>query len=496
MVILICSLVLIGWQFDIEIFKRILPSFVAMNPLAAICFIASATGFLVVRTRPAPKLRQWEMFLLVSSVMVAATGVIARYITHKHFFLADRVLFSSKLDVAGQLPNYMAPNTAIGFIIIGLSLLLLNSRHKVFRRISQYLAGAVAFASSIAILGYLYGSQQPFIGFRAFIPIAVHSAICFILLSTAILMSRPREGLMSLFSSSGGAGFMMRRLLVPAVLLPTILGWLRIQGQRANLYNTDIGVSLTIATNILLGCILVWVAGYVLNKKEREIDQAKDEFLNLATHQLRTPVTSVKMGLSMLSDGTVGPMNEKQIEVVEGALVASERELKLVNDLLNVAKADAGRMILKKAQTNLDKLIRSVVNEQKTIIDARNQHIDVELSNIQAFIDPDRFRMAIENLISNASKYSADGGHIRIKAEEASDRILIEVVDNGVGMAPEDINKIFVKFTRLDNPLSKERGGTGLGIYLVQKIVELHGGNIRVESELGRGSKFTIELPG
>jgi signal transduction histidine kinase len=496
LVILIAILVLAGWQFNVEILKRAWPSFFPMNPLTAVCFIASGVALLLVRNYQAARLRRWEKLLLGLAVAVTGALILTRYVFHISF-MPDRALFTSKLGIIGsgiQKPNAMAPNTALDFVLIGISLMLFDARAKIVRNLSQFLATIVTFLSLVAILGYTYDSKA-LLQFRAFIPIAVHSAVCFLLLGTAILCARPQQGFIRLFSSEGGAGYIMRRLLIPAVLLPTILGWLRIQGQRANLYNTEIGVALTVAANIVLGCILVWITGYVLNKKEHEIDQAKDEFLSLVAHQLRTPATSAKLGLAMLSDRTEGPLNDEQAKLVAVALESCNLETQLINNLLNVARMDAGRVTLKKVPADLGEIARETVREQKPVIDLRRQRVDLADPPLPIVADADRLKMAIDNLVSNASKYTPEGGELSVTVKKLGNKAVVEVADKGVGMAQDDIPKIFTKFTRLDNPLSKERGGTGLGVYLAKKIVELHKGKLTVNSELGKGSQFTIELP-
>ena len=496
MVMLIAALVLAGWQFNVEVLKRGWPTFFPMNPVTAVCFIASAAALLLVRKHKPARLRRWEKLLL--GLAVAATGalVLGRYIFHINF-MPDRALFSSKLDIIGggiDKPNAMAPNAALGFVLIGVSLIFFDTKSKIARALSQSLALTVAFLSIIAVLGYVYDNKA-LLEFKTFIPIAVNSAVCFLLLSIAILCARPEQGFMKLFSSEGGAGFVMRRLLVPAVLLPTTLGWLRLWGQRADLFNTEIGVALTIAANIFLGCVLVWIAGYVLDKKEHEIDRAKDEFLSLAAHQLRTPATGAKLAIAELGEETAGPLTAQQKKFVKIAAEACEQETRLIDNLLNVARLDAGRLILQKEPTDLGELVRGVVEEQKPVINSRHQRIKLTAPPLKAVADAERLRMAIENMVNNASKYTPEGGEFSVAVRHAGNKAFIEVSDKGVGMSPDDIPKIFNKFTRLNNPLSKGRGGTGLGVYLTKKVVDLHGGKLTVTSRQGKGSRFTIELP-
>lgn len=486
-------MVLVGWQFNIEVFKRILPGLVAMNPMTAICFILSATAVLLLRIHPVAQPMRVIATMLALSVALIGGAVMSRYIWILPFW-PDRLFFTEKLNVAGQIPNVMAPNTALCFLLMGLALLLLDFQIKSKIRIAQFVSVIAALIALFAILGYVYDSYS-LIGVAAFIPIALHTAVCFLLLATAVLASRPKNGIMFLYSNEEAAGFITRRLLVVAILMPAILGWLRIMGQNAGLYDNELGATLLVVATIFMLVLINSISGGILYRKEKEVEKAKDEFLGLATHQLQTPLTGVKLQLGVLQEGYYGKLLDEQLNAVNEADDANEREIRIVQDLLNVAHADSGRMVLKKAETNLKELVANIVKEQSSTITQRKQTVALHAKNVVVPVDAHRIRMAIENLLSNASKYTPDGGTLEVEVSETSNEAKVRVSDTGVGIDKKDITKLFGKFTRLDNPLSQVRGGTGLGMYLVRKIVDLHGGSIDVQSEVGKGSTFTIILP-
>lgn len=229
---------------------------------------------------------------------------------------------------------------------------------------------------------------------------------------------------------------------------------------------------------------------------EQQLDIAKDEFVSLASHQLRTPATGVKLILSMLSKGDFGKLTPIQERYLHKAIQSNDRQLQIIEDLLNVARVDAGKMELDFQYADLVPLLRGIVNEHLPIVHGRQQSIKLTMPrNLTAFIDVDKVHMAIENLLSNASKYSSSGGLISISLTESPDDAVLSVSDTGVGIAPHDISKLFTKFTRLENELSATVGGTGLGLFLVKNIVELHYGNIQVDSKKDVGSTFTLRLP-
>lgn len=230
---------------------------------------------------------------------------------------------------------------------------------------------------------------------------------------------------------------------------------------------------------------------------DRALENAKNDFVSLASHQLRTPATGVKMLLSLLTGGYVGKLTDEQLGVVTQAYEANERQLRVANDLLNVAYAEAGRLTLRKRSIDLRDCISRAVAEQLPIVTKREQHLAVELpaKAVRAVVDADRLYLVMENLISNASKYTPTGGDITVSLSTTASHYQIAVTDTGIGIPKNQISKLFHRFSRIDNQLSGEAGGSGLGLYLTKLIVELHKGEIQVHSTTGQGSTFTVLLP-
>lgn len=236
--------------------------------------------------------------------------------------------------------------------------------------------------------------------------------------------------------------------------------------------------------------------------REREkllaLNASKDEFISLASHQLRTPATIVKQYLGMILDGFVGELSPEMREMVQKANDSNDRQIEIVDDLLRVARLDAGKIKLVKSTVGILPLVQEVVTEHLTILEERKQTttINYNESGISAMIDRSRMKMVIENLLDNASKYSPEGKKITITITKRTDAVAIAIKDEGVGIDEEDMPKLFRKFSRLNNPLSVAVGGTGLGLYWAKRIITLHGGMIDVRSRPGSGSVFTIILPG
>lgn len=228
-----------------------------------------------------------------------------------------------------------------------------------------------------------------------------------------------------------------------------------------------------------------------------ELNVAKDEFISLASHQLRTPATGVKQYINMALDGYAGEINPKLRMFLEKANDSNERQLTVINDLLKVAQVDAGHVILRKQTIDVGEVVPGILNEQSEKFAKRNQEVIFEAPDkkMLANVDGVKLRMVIENVIDNASKYTPQGKNIRVDLRNTDGFVTIAVTDEGVGIAKKNLDKVFQKFLRIDNSLSAEVGGTGLGLYWVKKIVDLHNGTIEVDSRMNKGSTFTISLP-
>jgi signal transduction histidine kinase len=256
----------------------------------------------------------------------------------------------------------------------------------------------------------------------------------------------------------------------------------------------------------LLTCVffagLVW---YLITDRERkyarqkqqEVQTAKDDLLSLASHQLRTPATVVKQYVGMLLQGYGGKLSPQQVGMLTNAYESNERQLEIINQLLYVARLDAGRIRLHPEKVDIVTLLRDVTRDQKEAIQQRRHKIAYKLPRrpLPVEVDPHYMRMVLENLLTNAIKYTPEGGVITLTITKHAKEVHIAVADNGVGISEEVQANVFEKFTRVENELSTDVNGSGVGLYLTQQIVHLHGGAITVTSVPGKGSTFTVQLP-
>jgi len=226
---------------------------------------------------------------------------------------------------------------------------------------------------------------------------------------------------------------------------------------------------------------------------EKEIDQMKDDFVHSITHDLRNPLASVRGLLKLLMDGGPGPLTEKQKKMLTTMDHASARLLSLINDILDVAKIETGKMVINLADCNMKQIVERVIEIQQPLAVRKNINIEFacpqELLSFSA--DPGLLERLVTNLIGNAIKFTPEYGKVNVKIEDLPERILVEVADTGPGIPPEYLNRVFDKFQQLDTT----KGGTGLGLTISKYIVEGHLGKIWAESKVGEGAKFSFWIP-
>ncbi len=256
----------------------------------------------------------------------------------------------------------------------------------------------------------------------------------------------------------------------------------------------------TIVTPIILeGKIIGVVKTFRDITKEREIDQAKTEFVSLASHQLRTPLSTINWYTEMLLAGDVGKLNEEQEEYLKEVYKGNQRMVSLVNALLSVSRMDLGTFVFEPEPTDVTRLLNNVIEEQKFHIDRKkiilSTKFQTPLPLIQA--DPKLLNMVVQNLLSNSVKYTPDGGTVELSLvlEPANKLLLLTISDSGYGIPKDQQGKIFTKLFRADNVREKNTEGTGLGLYIVKSVIDNLGGKVWFESEENKGTTFFVELP-
>ena len=228
----------------------------------------------------------------------------------------------------------------------------------------------------------------------------------------------------------------------------------------------------------------------------KQLDQMKSDFVNMVAHELRSPLVSIRQLHSVLVEGLAGELEEKQQEFISRGIKKIDTLLELINDLLDVAKIEAGKYVRHKVPTDIGRIIQETVSlmeprakDQGIILTYTSQG----LKPVQS--DPKNMEEIFNNLISNAINYSPEGGRVTVSAQGLGEYVEIKVEDTGVGIASEELPKIFDKFYRVKHPKTRQVTGTGLGLAIVKGVVDAHHGTIDVESVVDKGTTFRILLP-
>ena len=233
------------------------------------------------------------------------------------------------------------------------------------------------------------------------------------------------------------------------------------------------------------------------NAQLHKLDEAKDEFISMASHQLRTPLTSIKGYISMLMDGDVGEVSKEQKHLLSEVFISSERMVRLIGDFLNVSRLQTGKFVIDKHPIDLAKIVDQEVDSLETNAASRGlTFIYKKPKNIpQLMLDENKIQQVIMNFCDNAIYYSKDNSKIKIALELVGDSVEFTVIDTGIGVPADQQEQLFNKFFRATNARQQRPDGTGVGLFLAKKVIDAHDGEIIFKSKEGKGSIFGFRLP-
>ena len=233
------------------------------------------------------------------------------------------------------------------------------------------------------------------------------------------------------------------------------------------------------------------------NKQLRRISESKSKFLAMTSHEIRTPLNAIVGFSELLEDTTYGELNAMQLDFAQNIREAARDLLALLSDVLDLSKVEAGRMRLELSPVSLARVTEGIRKIVRGL--ARDTEVEMTVSveppNLTVLADEQRIKQILYNLLSNAIRYSPHGGKVELRAVEAGDMAQVSVIDHGPGIAPEEQEKIFEAYYRIPAEGEEQDAGTGLGLPLTQRLVEMHHGELTVQSEPGAGSTFTFTIP-
>jgi signal transduction histidine kinase len=231
----------------------------------------------------------------------------------------------------------------------------------------------------------------------------------------------------------------------------------------------------------------------LLSERIAALERAKTEFLNIASHELRGPMTVIKGYLTMLEAGSLGEMSTKAKSVLPLLISKSDEVNWMIEQMIEASRLEEGRLALKKRHGDIVELTDTAIAGVRMLLAGHELEVDEPSSPIEADVDPDRFQIVIRNLLSNAAKYSPNGTAITVRVRRTGENATVAVIDQGVGIAPSDQGHLFTRFGRIET--MQHVAGTGLGLWLSREIALMHDGDLTVQSALGEGSTFLLTLP-
>lgn len=498
---------LLGWVLNIPALRSVHPNLVGMSMLTAVCLVACGVGLLFLqRGRPT-----WAK----RTGLLLGAGVCALALLK----VMDGWLFPEFLGVLagpwgpGEVyPGAMSDYTVGSLLLLGGAIMLLSWETEEGYAPAQFLSLGSAAIGMFVLIGYVYDVHSIIHGTPSF-PMALTSAVSIVSLNVGVLSARPDRGPMVVLSRDTPGGHLMRRLLPVFLLIPFVLGWLRLQGERVGLYDTWFGVALM--TALMSACFLgvTWHNAYLLDRKEREREEAlaalrsaydrlqradrhKDEFLAIVSHELRTPLNFVTGFVGFLQEGIGGALNPEQQSYADKAMGGAERLLGLVDDLVEYARILSGKLKLDPVPTPYAMLLAEAVERIQPAAADKAVAVACEAEETGLpVIDGYRVAQALNKLIDNAVKFTPEGGRVTLRAWVREGVLRTEVSDTGPGIPPAEQWNIFRHFQQADMSSTRASGGLGLGLAICKGIVEAHGGTLGVQSEPGAGSTFWFELP-
>jgi len=512
LLLLLGALVLLGWLWNIELLTTVLPGRVTMKPNTALGFLF--LGLALFGLTGSRRTRSTQFWSAASATVVMLLGLLtlSEYLFHADLGI-DQLLFKDLLQ--SPYPGRMAHITAFNFCMAGFSVLLLAFSEKR-ANISQALAAATGLSALFAIIGYLYGVPALY-GSIEYSSMALHTGIGFLVGALSVLFCRPDMGLMSVLTNPYPGGWLARKLLPLAALVPAGLGAVCIHSR---LFSSDVRLNIAclVVSQMVLFMALVWGLAFVLNRAEAEKATAQEA---LARSEKLLQQSQKMEAIGLLAGGVAHDFNnllavingyselllerldlpDSDRRSLEQIKQAGSSAASLTRQLLMLSRQQVVQpVVLNINQTvgNLDKMLRRLIKEniQFSFV------LDPQLDRVKA--DPGQIEQIVLNLVVNARDAMPNGGTLRIQTKNveksnshagpgasASRFVLLEVTDTGTGMDQQTQSHIFEPFFT-----TKAVGkGTGLGLATVYGIVKQSSGHIEVQSTLGRGSSFQIYLP-
>ena len=505
--------VLLGWAIDNSAMKSVLPGFISMKANTAAILVLLSTVLIILHERTKSINRVVLSTVICIFVIVLSVLTLLQYLTNANFGI-DEMLFLEEAAALGRFPpGRLAPITGVNFIFLSVAFLVGNVPRKPWIQFSQFLTILVFFSGGQAFLGYVMGMSYVF-GAAYYTQMALHTAVGFILLSIATLLSRADEGYVKAFTAKTSTSVLVRRLLLAVLFAPPITRWASKKGFEAGLFDKDFETLILLIGSMIVTAFVVLLTGKALHENEiKKLEllalekiaradaekalQARDHFLSIASHELKTPLMSLQLQNEIVQD----QISKKDAAMLNFAKLqnifeTSARQIEwlgnLITEMLDVTKIATRGVALTKSTVDLFALTSEVTKRYQEQFDSVNSALTFKGVPSEVECDKIQIERVLTNLVTNAFKYGLKNPvsvELRLNGNFAE----IMVVDQGLGIAAGDQARIFEKYERAVS--ENEISGLGLGLFICKEIAEAHGGELILNSKLGEGSTFTLRLP-
>ena len=512
----IATTVLTGWILQIDLLKNFAPGMIAMNPITASGLIAASVALFLRQAPEASKRRVLLGQALAAGVIIGGFLLLLS----RHNPVAARWLTRPPLS-DGALVEANGARISLSFVLIGTSLLALNYKTaRGFRpgELACAVTAIIAILSLVSYAHYLIG----FYTTPTYTPASLLTSVCFFLLATGILLARADRGTLAIIVSETAAGMLARRLIPLAILLPILIGAIRQGVEKAGLYDPTFGAAHSATTFMVLFCAAIWWATRMVfhidsdriiaererQKQEQQVHQlniekmaaekankAKDDFLAVLSHELRTPLTPALAAASYLAEHEdLSPQLREEVTAIRTSV---QLEARLIDDLLDLTRITRGKIELHLEALDIHSLLRNglEIARDKILEKQLDLVVNFGADRHHVWADAVRLQQVFWNLLNNAVKFSRKSGRITMRTVNEDGRFVFQITDTGVGIAPEQRDRIFHAFEQGERAIRRKFGGLGLGLTISKRLLELQGGTINVHSDgLNRGASFKLSL--
>jgi signal transduction histidine kinase/ActR/RegA family two-component response regulator len=513
----IATTVLAGWILQVDPLKNFAPGMIAMNPITASGLIAASIA-LFLRQAPEASKKDTILGQALAAGIMAMGGCFLLLFYHESV-AAKWLTLPSLSD--GSLVEANGARISASFVLIGASLLALNYKTVGGFRPGELACAITAVIAILSLVAYAHHLTAFYIS-ATYTPASFLTSVCFFLLATGILLARADRGTLAIIVSETAAGMLARRLIPLAILLPILIGAIRQGVEKAGLYDPAFGAAHSATTFMVLFFAAIWwttrmlfhsdsdriVAEQERQKQERQVHQlniekmaaekankAKDDFLAVLSHELRTPLTPALAAASYLAQHQdLSPELREEVTAIRASV---QLEARLIDDLLDLTRITRGKIELHLEVVDVHNLLRNSLEIARDKI--LEKHLDLVVNfgadRHHVWADAIRLQQVFWNLLNNAVKFSKEGGRITMRTANEDRRFVFQITDTGVGIEPEQRDRIFHAFEQGERVISRKFGGLGLGLTISKRLLELQGGAISVHSEgLNRGASFKLSL--